>query len=371
MAQGTTDFRELDERFVHENVPVDFVRRIFKTMNEASWHKFQVLTKRPRAGTGTLKRSSVGLPTSGSARVSKTRCTCIAFTRFEKIEQAAIKFLSIEPLLGRIKKLPLTDIDWVIVGGESGPGARPMAEEWVTEIRDQCVECEVPFFFKQWGGVRKCETGRRLERKLWNGMPEEVDGCIGHRAFLMGHEADSSFFESKRPWSERKDLILGYYLKPYLPKVAQLRKPILIVDGFAGPGKFGDGKSGSPVIICDAISTRPPSMATARIKAIFIEKNQALHSRLSVNVQDRVFAQTRCMSFLDVIDEIYREAQSSTTFLYLRSIHRAGPAVGSIATGVWFTDAGRKRGGTSELERRQFLSAWASGVGQALTRALR
>ena len=84
---------------------------------------------------------------------------------------AQIKFLSLEPLLGPLGGLDLTGIDWVIVGGESGPGARPMESAWVTEIRDQCIEKAVPFFFKQWGGVRKKRTGRLLEGREWNGMP--------------------------------------------------------------------------------------------------------------------------------------------------------------------------------------------------------
>jgi protein gp37 len=85
--------------------------------------------------------------------------------------RALTKFLSLEPLLGPLRNLNLTGIDWVIVGGESGPRARPMQPEWVIEIRDQCREADVPFFFKQWGGVNKCKTGRILEGRTWDEMP--------------------------------------------------------------------------------------------------------------------------------------------------------------------------------------------------------
>ena len=87
--------------------------------------------------------------------------------------QAAVKFLSLEPLLGPLPKLNLRGIDWVIVGGESGPGARPMNPKWATELRDQCLRANVPFFFKQWGGIQKKKTGRSLEGRTWDEMPAE------------------------------------------------------------------------------------------------------------------------------------------------------------------------------------------------------
>jgi protein gp37 len=87
---------------------------------------------------------------------------------------AAVRFLSVEPLLAPIPSLSLSGIDWVIVGGESGPGARPMEADWVREIRDECAGCGVPFFFKQWGGVRKARTGRLLDGRTWDEMPQPV-----------------------------------------------------------------------------------------------------------------------------------------------------------------------------------------------------
>lgn len=96
--------------------------------------------------------------------------------RIEYLRQtgAHTKFLSLEPLLGAIPNLNLTSINWVIVGGESGPGARPIQREWVTDIRDQCLVAKVPFFFKQWGGVNKKKTGRTLEGRTWDQLPESA-----------------------------------------------------------------------------------------------------------------------------------------------------------------------------------------------------
>ena len=101
------------------------------------------------------------------------------FNRIEHLREtcARVKFLSLEPLLGPIPGLDLHGIDWVIVGGESGPGARVMKEEWVIDIREQCVRSGIPFFFKQWGGVRKKAAGRELQGRTWDQMPEEVCGC--------------------------------------------------------------------------------------------------------------------------------------------------------------------------------------------------
>lgn len=153
----------------HRDVPLTFIQQVFAVMNAAHWHQYQLLTKRSeRLAEHTRSLSwapqiwmGVSVETADYAfRVRDLRRT-----------GAAVKFLSLEPLLGRFRKLDLRGIDWVIVGGESGPGARPLKPEWVTEIRDHCVLANVPFFFKQWGGVRKDLTGRELEGRTWDEMP--------------------------------------------------------------------------------------------------------------------------------------------------------------------------------------------------------
>jgi protein gp37 len=154
----------------HDKAPDAFILRIFSVMNRATWHRFQILTKR---SARLLKMNSV-LPWSPNiwmgVTVENQKCT-VRLDHLRKTS-ANIKFLSIEPLLGPVSNLDLSGIDWVILGGESGPGARPMEKEWVVEIRDACVKNDVPFFFKQWGGVNKKLAGRRLEGRIWSQMPD-------------------------------------------------------------------------------------------------------------------------------------------------------------------------------------------------------
>jgi len=153
----------------HEEVPVEFIQLVFDIMHRAFWHTFQVLTKRSER---LLELDKVIIwPKNVWMGVSVENSNYTYRIEHLKSTHAQIKFLSLEPLLGPIRYLQLEGIDWVIVGGESGPGARPMAEEWVTSIRDQCAEAEVPFFFKQWGGVRKKRRGRVLEGRTWDEMP--------------------------------------------------------------------------------------------------------------------------------------------------------------------------------------------------------
>ena len=156
----------------HENVPLDYIRRVFKVMNDCPQHTFQVLTKRPERASELAKHldwsPNIWMGTSVESEKYIERIHLL------RSIEARIRFLSCEPLLGPLPNLPLRGIQWVIVGGESGPGARPMAEEWVLEIKQQCERRDVPFFFKQWGGVQKKRTGRVLRGTTWDRMPELV-----------------------------------------------------------------------------------------------------------------------------------------------------------------------------------------------------
>lgn len=153
----------------HKAVPVEFIERMFDVMERANWHRFQVLTKRAQRLASLSAQLSwadnIWMGVSVESEAYQYRIDHLRET------DAAIKFLSLEPLLGPLDNLCLHGIDWVIVGGESGPGARPMKPEWVTSIRDQCLEAKVPFFFKQWGGVWKKKFGRTLEGRTWDQMP--------------------------------------------------------------------------------------------------------------------------------------------------------------------------------------------------------
>jgi len=153
----------------HEQVPDSFIFKIFNVMKQANWHQFQILTKR---SSRLLKLApkldwpeNVWIGVSVENEAVKFRIDDL------RLVPAAIRFLSLEPLLGPLTTLDLSNIDWVIVGGESGPKARSIKKEWVIQVREQCVKQKVPFFFKQWGGINKKKAGRLLEGRTWDEMP--------------------------------------------------------------------------------------------------------------------------------------------------------------------------------------------------------
>ena len=153
----------------HESVPVDFIHQIFDVMHKASWHTFQILTKR---SLRLLELDNkISWPMNVWMGVSVENSEYTYRINHLRSTHAQIKFMSLEPLLGPVENLNLTEIDWVIVGGESGPGARPIHEDWAINIRDQCLISQIPFFFKQWGGVRKKNNGRTLQGQIWNEIP--------------------------------------------------------------------------------------------------------------------------------------------------------------------------------------------------------
>ena len=160
----------------HKEVPDDFVSQVFDTMEEAGHHTFQVLTKRSsRMARFTRRRyadrappANVWLGVSIEDGARKSRLSHLQRT------VAAVRFLSVEPLIGPVGTLDLAGVHWVIVGGESGPGHRPMLEEWVEEVRDQCLEQRVAFFFKQWGGIRPKANGRTIGGREWSEFPPQA-----------------------------------------------------------------------------------------------------------------------------------------------------------------------------------------------------
>lgn len=166
----------------HESVPDDYILAVVDVMVRADWHVYQVLTKRAHRLRSLLQTKlrkhaslshiwwgvSVENQKHGVPRIAELRAA-----------PAAIRFLSIEPLLEDVGTLDLSGIHWVIAGGESGPRARPMQKEWVTSVRDQCVAADVAFFFKQWGGVQKKKNGRELHGRTWDQMPQEALSIVG------------------------------------------------------------------------------------------------------------------------------------------------------------------------------------------------
>jgi protein gp37 len=166
----------------HEDVPADYIAKVFAVMQEASHHTFQVLTKRPERALELAPH----LPWPANVWMGTTVESADYLPRIRSLVQipAKIRFLSLEPLLGPMPKLPLKGIHWVIVGGESGPDARAMQSKWVFKIRDQCQKSRVPFFFKQWGGVNKSSAGREIDGHLWSEMPfiGETTNGTSHRS---------------------------------------------------------------------------------------------------------------------------------------------------------------------------------------------
>lgn len=156
----------------HKDVPEEFIHRVFDVMGKAHWHTFQVLTKR----SDRLLDVSPRLAWEPNIWMGVTVESGEYLHRIDHLRHtsAVVKFLSLEPLLSRLPHLDLKRIDWVIVGGESGWGARPMEAKWVAEIRDHCSNAKVPFFFKQWGGINKKKAGRLLEGRTWDQMPKEA-----------------------------------------------------------------------------------------------------------------------------------------------------------------------------------------------------
>jgi protein gp37 len=156
----------------HEDVPTDFIVRVFHTMAQCPQHRFQVLTKRAER---LLEISSL-LNWTPNVWMGVSVENQSYTSRIGRLQQvpAYIRFLSIEPMLGPIKRLPLSGIHWVIVGGESGTGARPLDRQWVVDVFRQCRAARIPFFFKQWGGVQKHINGRKIFGRVYDEMPASV-----------------------------------------------------------------------------------------------------------------------------------------------------------------------------------------------------
>jgi protein gp37 len=177
---ATDDFCELDERSISRDIPDDYIGAVCRVMVTANWHTYQVLTKRSKR----LKQL-LGKKLRAAAQAEhiwwgvSVEDRRHGFPRIDDLRDApaAVRFLSVEPLIEDLGQINLQGIQWVIVGGESGAGARPIAPEWVKSIRAQCAVNKVAFFFKQWGGVRKHETGRVLDGRTYSQFPKRAESC--------------------------------------------------------------------------------------------------------------------------------------------------------------------------------------------------
>ncbi len=157
----------------HKSVPTAFIHKVFDSMEKANWHTFQVLTKRSSLMKKFINSRYIDRPAPDHIWLGVSLEDGKRKSRIKHLQgaNASVRFLSVEPLLGKIGKIDLSDIHWVIVGGESGPGYRPMNINWAREVRDECVNAKVAFFFKQWGGYRPKSNGRELDGETWNEFP--------------------------------------------------------------------------------------------------------------------------------------------------------------------------------------------------------
>jgi protein gp37 len=178
----------------HEDVPHAFIQRVFETMIATPQHTYQVLTKRAKRLDELSARlewaPNIWMGVSVESETYLGRIDCLRRTG------ARMKFLSLEPLLGPMDQLDLSEINWVIAGGESGPGARPIRAEWVRSIRDQCKRANVAFHFKQWGGVNKKKAGRLLDGRSWDQLPARQDGADGCRSGGCSRPASDQLVEA-------------------------------------------------------------------------------------------------------------------------------------------------------------------------------
>ncbi len=241
----------------HEDIPFEYVERIFAVMQEASHHTFQVLTKRHER----MSELAPHLPWPPNVWMGVSIENKRWVLRADHLRQvaAAVRFISAEPLLGPLTGLDLTDIHWLIAGGESGPGHRPVRAEWIRELREQCRQDGVAFFFKQWGGMRAKSGGRLLDGREWNEMPNVTYSANGHHRNgkkmprsrdLPDSHPDKWVYTAH---TRAKHEILRRYLGAWFSILGQSPgiDRLVIMDGFAGKGQYKGGEPGSPKIIFD------------------------------------------------------------------------------------------------------------------------
>lgn len=287
----------------HKEIPIEFIDRVFDTMEKADWHVFQVLTKRSSLMRRYLRRRypEAAAPAHIWCGVSVEDRAAAARIRHLRTAPATVRFLSIEPLLGPVGDVDLDGISWVIVGGESGPNARPMKKDWVLDIKNTCRKQRVEFFFKQWGGPTPKSGGRKIDGIEYNGRPpaqprrENVD-------FRWHPDEPPPLIEEH---SKAKLAVLRSYLRAYFDKLgANLRRDELkldLVDGFAGGGSFRDGGDvvpGTPLIMIEESEKAEERLNEGRRKKLrldckfyFTEKELSHTDHLKKTLRERGYAQ--------------------------------------------------------------------------------
>lgn len=339
----------------HEAIPDAFIAQVFEVMAQAHWHTFQILTKRaPR-----LAALAPHLPWPPNVwqgvSVENTQYT----ERIASLREvpAAVRFLSLEPLLGPMEALALAGIHWVIVGGESGPQHRPVDPAWVRGIRDQCVHAGVPFFFKQWGGRTPKAGGRVLDGRVWNEIPARGEvrprttrhqgsptpstpasvhaspvsstRDAGETMPMQDHASKrmawhDAFFDQPRLTSKLKHLILEPYVKEFAYHLGSARQTIYYIDGFAGAGGYqcptGAFEPGSPVRIASFAERLRASRASFTLKCLNVEADRERYQQLvdaTATFADHVVEQNYCAAFTEALPDILRRIGRAPAFFFI------------------------------------------------------
>jgi three-Cys-motif partner protein len=338
----------------HEAVPEEFIRQVFETMARAHWHTFQILTKRAERLAELAPRLLWPSHVWQGVSVENSQHTW-RIASLRKVP-AAVRFLSIEPLLGPIEDLPLNDIGWVIVGGESGPHYRPIKRAWVRGIRDQCMAAGIPFFFKQWGGQTPKSRGRLLDGRMWNEMPSRSsavtsalpsltkgasskrelmptqlskgqllgDGIQSLGSLRKRKSWDEAFFIRRRLTSRLKHQILTNYVKEFAYYLGSQYETLYYIDGFAGAGIYEDSMTepgyGSPILIAEFAKRLLDTDEPFVLKCLNVEANRRRFRRLqqaTVAFSDHIVEKNYHAPFIRVLDEILRKIGNAPAFFFL------------------------------------------------------
>ena len=225
----------------HKNIPTEYIARVFDAMERADWHIYQVLTKRSSTMRDFIYRHYSGQLAPPHIWLGVSIENAAAMTRLRHLKQtnASVRFVSFEPLLGPLSAVNLEGIHWIIAGGESGPGARPMQVEWVRALRDQCQAQRVAFFFKQWGGRTPKVGGNTLDGRQWLEYPQmESEQQLGMSLQVAGVPTDdANDLPDVGPWAQEKLMCLRKYLHAYTTILSKKQfKGYFYIDAFAGPG---------------------------------------------------------------------------------------------------------------------------------------
>ena len=287
----------------HKDIPTEYIARVFDTMERADWHTYQVLTKRSSTMRDFVHQHYSGQQAPPHIWLGVSIENAAAMTRLRHLKQtnASVRFVSFEPLIGPLGAVNLEGIHWVIAGGESGPGARPMQREWPRSLRDQCQAQRVAFFFKQWGGRTPKAGGNALDGRQWLEYPQvESEQQLGVPLQVAGvptkweqehiKMTNANFFDESKLQSQVKSAIVSKYFDAWSKIMISTQnrfgnqKKIAYIDLFAGPGRYSDGTTSTPLLVLEkAIKDED---LRQRLVTIFNDKDERNTSSLSKAIKE-------------------------------------------------------------------------------------